>query len=83
MTPDELRKLVALMRELGISHYEISKDSSIKVVLGGQPRLVAAEEASQGSEQEAPEEVPEAYRRLPAAYRNLALYGGRLPKLDG
>ncbi len=87
MAPNDLRSLVALMRELGISHYEISKGTDLKVVLGVQPRLEHPQEDARGSEQ-APEggseELPEAYRRLPVAYRDPRLYGGKLPKLtDG
>ena len=88
-TADSLRALVALMRELGVSHYEHQDaTNSFKVTLGAAPVAagVAVDEAIGGQDSAGPdgEATPEAYRKLPAAYRNLALYGnGKLPKLDG
>lgn len=83
MQPNELRSLVALMRELGIVHYE---NSDLQIVLGPAPILGASEAAGQGPSagleaEGTAEAIPEAYRRLPVAYRNEALWGGKLPKL--
>lgn len=81
-----LKETVALMRELGVTEYEYSNNGiSFKVRLGNQPssgHSLAGEPAPADGAEASPE-VPDAYRRLPAAYRNLTLYGGRLPKLDG
>lgn len=86
-----LRETVALMRELGVTEYEYSNNgTSFKVCLGNQPWMGTSEEGPPGREQgpvqgsgEEDPKVPSAYDRLPAQYRNLTLYGGRLPKLDG
>lgn len=84
-----LRETVALMRELGIVEYE-HKDVqlSFKIVLSGKPWVQSPEAgpADRGPEagaEEAEAAPPAAYSRLPVAYRDPRLYGGKFPKLGG
>lgn len=90
MSHNELRALVSLMRELGITEYEFNdaeKSTHGKVILGLPPMegavLGLAEAGSPPPEESAEEALPKAYRRLPLAYQDARLYGGKLPKLDG
>lgn len=77
------------MRELGVVEYEFKDaNSSYKIVLDPKPSggsIPSHQGLGEGEEAKDPREapLPEAYRKLPAAYRNVNLYGGRLPKLDG
>jgi hypothetical protein len=87
----DLATIVAEMRALGVTSYEHQDPAgSIKVTLGPEPTGsggAAVGEAPVGQTpelpDEAPEQVPEALKRLPAAYRSLALWGGKYPKLNG
>lgn len=81
-----LRETVALMRELGVTTYKYATQAeSFEIVLGRAGSVVPSEDVAPSGEAEPEAEVatPEAFKRLPVAYRNPALYGGRLPNLDG
>ena len=88
----DLATIVAEMRALGVTSYEHQDSSgSVKVTLGPDPSGpggAAVGEApvgqvAQSAEDPTEQAVPEALKRLPAAYRSLALWGGKYPKLDG
>ncbi len=78
----KLRVIVAEMRALGIT-------GSFKINLGVPPiqqdigGSTAPGEGPAPQEEAAQAELPAAFKRLPLAYQNPTLYGGKLPKLDG
>jgi hypothetical protein len=86
----DLSDIVAQMRALGVTHYEHQDSTrSFKVTLGpaparpspdvGEVPLDAAKEAAAG--EASASDTPDPFRRLPLAYRNPMLYGGKLPDL--